>query len=628
MRIVKYTLVVFWLLSFRSFAQPDTLTILHLNDTHSNLAPLGPRNEALEGSQGGLARAASAIGFQKATNPNPVLLHAGDLFVGDLFFNVYFGVPELQILRDLGFSALAVGNHEFDLTPSTLHSALQAAFADSGFPLLSANLILDDPAVDSLKDFIRPFTVIEIGGINVGVFGMTTPATNQISLPAPAVVDTNIIEIATAMVDTLKALGCDVILCLSHMGFTLDVLMATYVPGIHGVVGGHDHYLFNEPRIVENVAGDSTWIVQVGSYYLALGKLRLIVESQNVRILDYEVIQIEDPIPQEETIAGVVDQLTQGIETAYGQPFYTQHVGVVGEYLEEFDENPLAYGMKDTPLGNFIADVYREFSGADIAIQPNGSIAQPLYAGPIVAADLYRAVGYGFNTDNFLGYRFATFDITGVALCQGLEFSLSTLHINDDFLIQVSGMSYVYDPAKPAFERLVSVKIGGNPVDPLASYRVATNEFVALFLDFLGIPIDSLKIYEGVSEFEVLLQNVASLDTIQAASEGRVRADSIDRTTSVAEGQYAIPKEFALQQNYPNPFNPSTTIEFSVPVRGFVTLKVYNLLGQEVATLVSEELQPGVYKRKWNAPGLSSGVYFYRLQGSEFAQTKRLIMVK
>jgi hypothetical protein len=86
--------------------------------------------------------------------------------------------------------------------------------------------------------------------------------------------------------------------------------------------------------------------------------------------------------------------------------------------------------------------------------------------------------------------------------------------------------------------------------------------------------------------------------------------------------------EFGLAQNYPNPFNPSTTISFTIPLRSRVTLKIFDVIGREVATLVSDELTAGNYQRQWNASGFPSGVYFYRLQAGTYTDTKRLILLK
>lgn len=98
--------------------------------------------------------------------------------------------------------------------------------------------------------------------------------------------------------------------------------------------------------------------------------------------------------------------------------------------------------------------------------------------------------------------------------------------------------------------------------------------------------------------------------------------------TGIDGKQHLVPKQFALTQNYPNPFNPSTTFSFSLPTRTFVTLKVYDLIGREVATIVSEELAAGNYFRQWNAERMSSGVYFYRLMAGTYTATKKLVLLK
>ena len=93
-------------------------------------------------------------------------------------------------------------------------------------------------------------------------------------------------------------------------------------------------------------------------------------------------------------------------------------------------------------------------------------------------------------------------------------------------------------------------------------------------------------------------------------------------------GEEIIPEGFALEQNYPNPFNPSTTIQYDLPVAGFVTLKVFDVLGREVAVLVQEYLKAGQYNVTFNAEGLPSGVYLYRIQAGDFVATKRLLLLK
>ena len=103
---------------------------------------------------------------------------------------------------------------------------------------------------------------------------------------------------------------------------------------------------------------------------------------------------------------------------------------------------------------------------------------------------------------------------------------------------------------------------------------------------------------------------------------------SFGAATGVEGSSSSAPREFALSQNYPNPFNPATTISFTVPMQSQVSLKVYDCLGKEVGTLVSEELSAGTHTRVWNASHMPSGVYYCRLQSGVQTETKKLILVK
>ncbi|MCW5896356.1 MAG: T9SS type A sorting domain-containing protein [Bacteroidetes bacterium] len=105
------------------------------------------------------------------------------------------------------------------------------------------------------------------------------------------------------------------------------------------------------------------------------------------------------------------------------------------------------------------------------------------------------------------------------------------------------------------------------------------------------------------------------------------RSGSVGIITSVPDPAN-IPVEILLDQNYPNPFNPATTISFSIPSKSFVSLKVFDALGREVTVLLSEELAAGTYAQRWNAEGLASGVYFYRLQAGSFVETKKLLLLR
>jgi len=135
--------------------------------------------------------------------------------------------------------------------------------------------------------------------------------------------------------------------------------------------------------------------------------------------------------------------------------------------------------------------------------------------------------------------------------------------------------------------------------------------------------------FDAVSDFEFSTLGLAAKDSALDF------LNDVLGPTSVRELSGEFPSVFVLHQNYPNPFNPSTTIEFQIPeVRNqtsdvrIVSLKVYNVLGQEIAALVEEELRPGTYQVTWDASGFPSGAYFYRLQAGEFVETKKLVLVR
>jgi hypothetical protein len=104
--------------------------------------------------------------------------------------------------------------------------------------------------------------------------------------------------------------------------------------------------------------------------------------------------------------------------------------------------------------------------------------------------------------------------------------------------------------------------------------------------------------------------------------------DSLQIIVGVEEVFYEAPSEFLLSQNYPNPFNPSTKIKYQIPEISFVTIKVFNVLGKEIETLVNEEKPVGTYELTWNAANLPSGVYFYQLKAGNYISTKKMVLMK
>jgi hypothetical protein len=206
--------------------------------------------------------------------------------------------------------------------------------------------------------------------------------------------------------------------------------------------------------------------------------------------------------------------------------------------------------------------------------------------------------------------------------------------VGDKLFIAAAGRIYVFDLSNFNLLKkyiLFNVKIKSEDIvfiDDVFGYLVFSLEQKSAIYKFAYkdsdiVLIDSLFI-DGFwwSRFKMFNNDVYLI----LSNGERVRVYKIDKVTAVKEPQ--LPNTFALYQNYPNPFNPSTTISYDLPQRARVKLAIYNLLGQEVATLVDGEQEPGRYNINFDASGLPSGIYFYTLQTPYFTKTNKMVLVK
>jgi photosystem II stability/assembly factor-like uncharacterized protein len=136
------------------------------------------------------------------------------------------------------------------------------------------------------------------------------------------------------------------------------------------------------------------------------------------------------------------------------------------------------------------------------------------------------------------------------------------------------------------------------------------------------------EIDSGLSNLNIHCLAIGPDGRLYAGTESGQIFRSIGSTSSIRRLSSEPITTFSLLQNYPNPFNPTTTISFSLPSRSFVSLKVFNLLGKEIATIISEEMSAGNYSKQWNACKISSGIYFYHLQAGSYIETKKLLLLK
>ncbi|MBO4454467.1 MAG: metallophosphatase [Paludibacteraceae bacterium] len=247
---------------------PDKLTILHTNDTHSQVEPK-------KDNRGGYARRMGLIAQERKADRHLLLLDAGDFCQGTPYFNYYHGRVELDAMNRMGYDAAALGNHEFDNGLDTLAAVLQMA----KFPIVCANY---DFSGTPLEHIVRPYTIIRRPGLKIGVFGLGCQPKGLIS--AKNFEPAKFLEpypIAQQMADTLRAQHCDIVVCLSHMGTCgknkgdlSDTALVARTRGIDVVIGGHTHMVYENLRVA-NLDGDSVPVCQMGKAGAYLGKIVL-----------------------------------------------------------------------------------------------------------------------------------------------------------------------------------------------------------------------------------------------------------------------------------------------------------------------------------------------------------------
>ena len=251
-----------------------TLTILHTNDTHSQVEELeeGKRDEFC----GGYTRRMGVIAQERKVDPNLLLFDAGDFCQGTPYFNFYPGRIEVDAMNRMGYDAVMLGNHEFDNGVDTLAAILQGAH----FPIVCANYDVKGSALEGL---VIPYTIIRRQNLRIGVFGIGVDPTGLVAERNFAPLQ-YFDPIATAqdVANTLKnKKKCDVVVCLSHQGThpstegkLSDVELAQATRNIDIIIGAHTHKIRTN-LYIPNLVGDSVFLAQMGKSGARLGKIQV-----------------------------------------------------------------------------------------------------------------------------------------------------------------------------------------------------------------------------------------------------------------------------------------------------------------------------------------------------------------
>jgi 2',3'-cyclic-nucleotide 2'-phosphodiesterase (5'-nucleotidase family) len=564
-------------------AQTKTLTILHTNDTHSAMVPFESgtipivRPSALGGGPAafgswtlwrlpflrdyaGIARMATLIKRYRMTDPNVLAVNTGDVFVGSFEFNKYLGYPEFKIMEGL-YDVVELGNHEFDLGIDTLAAVLGGQLGDQGpvqIPILCANVDFSGTYASGL---IQDTFIKTIGGIKVGFFGLVTQEPQNYSaevnsrFPYPYEGEGKTLwERAGELAYGLKAQGCDVVVCLSHLGKSLDVAALSQVPFIDVIIGGHSHDAFAQPIIANGKI-----IVQAGAYGYYLGELKLRVGGGKVFLRSWNLHRTDASVREDPQVKVVVNQLKAGVvnDPRFGDVYGQTVAYDLREIPEMWPDNSQ---NRDSALGNLVTDAYvkglkKAGIPVDCALDVMGYIAHGLPAGKIVGNDVLRAVPYGYDPTSGLDFKLVVVPMSPALLLGGLEYAADMVTLSADLGVQASGLTYSYDSTKPPAEfgsvsriDLMSVMVNGEPVaaelgNPNKFYLVAMSEQVFRFLNDLvkatGGDLEPYTTATGLFEYNLVRDYMKSLRFVSYKSEGRIRdtgaAMSVQSTAKALE---------------------------------------------------------------------------------------------
>ena len=508
---------------------------------------------------GGLAVLASYVNALRAANDNRVLLvDSGDLYQGTLESNLFEGEPVTLAYNALGYSAAAVGNHEFDYGPVGPNSvprspgddplgALEKNAQLAKWPFLSANLTVK--ATGNTPSFAKKSAIFEVAGTRIGVIGLSTPDTPNTTVSA------NIVDLAfgdpvaatVSEAQKLRAAGVDAIIVIAHMGgkcgdmndvhdvasCSVDEEVMHYLdklpPGtIDAYFAGHTHQ-----QVRQIINGVPT--VQALAYSHSFSTIDFWIDRNTHRVTKSEIrphtmlctnvfagTDTCDPrrLPKNAPQPALVARTFEGKQIAPDAKI----AALLAPYLEKVsakrnERTGITAATKitrnyeaESQLGDLIADALREAGKADIGFINSGSIRTDLPAGPLVYSDIFEVQPF----DNYL----AVLTMTGAQVLDALRIFAAS----DRGLLQVSGIRYVKENHKLASATLAN----GQPIDPNALYRVAMADFLAQGGDGLlpvtsQIPPDRVNIDQSRTLRDVIIDVVKRWpQPIDIKTEGRV----------------------------------------------------------------------------------------------------------
>jgi 2',3'-cyclic-nucleotide 2'-phosphodiesterase (5'-nucleotidase family) len=445
---------------------PDqVVTLLFTNDMESAYKPFPAWWRDDMSNIGGIAQLSTLVKQIRANEPNVFLFDSGDIFTGALS-RLTGGALMFEFMLTMGYDAMGIGNHEFDYG----HDIFLWEKNRAPFPVLGANLFWKGTE----HPYSQAHTIIERGGLRIGVIGTLGQDAASTAVAPRHIAALDVTDPAEAIQRSMDAIGDDVdlVVLLTHQGHTApmqtdaeadprlardidkDIALAGAVEGIDVFFGGHADAGTWEP-VVQPQTG--TLIMQTFGQATYLGFLQLTLDGITKDIKSYEgrlVPVNSDRLPPDPEI----------------EAKYQHYRSAFPEITEVVGRNEVRLNRKyfdEADIGNFLADVIRESTGADIGLMHPGGIRKDLPEGDVMVMDV-------LDTNPFVDPSVLV-EVRGSTLKAAMEQSFTHLR----GLVQVSGLEVVYDTTKPERQRLVSLKHNGKEVQDNDTFRIAMAQIIA-----------------------------------------------------------------------------------------------------------------------------------------------------
>lgn len=491
--------------------ETSKITIIHTNDTHGRVLA--------DNGGFGFGKIAAIAKETKKNNPNTLLVDAGDTLHGMPIINVSQGENAVKILNAAGYDYMVPGNHDFNYGSDRLRELSEEA----DFKILSANIF--DKSKDKL---FTPYEIINMNGVKVGIFGLTTQETAYKTNPSNIkdIKFEDPIEISKKMVKELDD-KTDVIVALAHTGLDESSIItskeiAEKVNGIDIIIDGHSHTMLPEGLVVNN-----TLIAQTGEYDQNIGMVELNVQNHKITNKYAKLLKASDykNIEEDKNVVNLINEIKKNNDT-----IFSKAVASTDSQLDGAREN---VRTKETNLGNLSADAIRNETKSNIAFVNGGTIRTSIEKGEITKGKLAELFPFG-NTIKVI-------KLTGEDIKRALEVSVGAYPEAQGGFLQVSGITFSFDAAKEKSNRVYDIKINGEDLNLAKEYTVAINDFLAQGGD--GYEMFKTKIVSEFGTYEEIFAKYLNINGTKGSEvSGRIKVKEVTNKNTAAASAQIIPR--------------------------------------------------------------------------------------